>query len=378
MKIIYLLSARYPTEKAYGVTVGNTIKEFKEINENIEIVSWGSHVDDIFGNKIISLVKHPIRIPKFIYRLNSSTIRRTAFSINQMIFGIYLILKTDYRTKRNVYWTREPLTLVPQLILRRRYQYIIELHHPASKIIVFTIEMLSRRSKVVVIVLDKKSQEHHQRLLKDILIAVIPMGVPDSFFLQPKQKNFKPFVVGYIGKGMSSGNDNELYEIIYAARELNSKIEVEFLFIGLEPSYKRKMQEIIHENGLEVDDYTFIDHVSHTDIPHLLEKMSVGLLPYGDNAYNSERFPIKSLEYAAAGLPIIATDTQVHRDLLSSDFTFFYRKNDFTNLASQITQVQNISGTSESFWKSASTFAKKFTYDERVRMISAIIDENFG
>ena len=44
------------------------------------------------------------------------------------------------------------------------------------------------------------------------------------------------------------------------------------------------------------------------DLPSYLGLMDVGLVPYGDNAFNRASFPLKVLEYLAAGRGVVATD----------------------------------------------------------------------
>lgn len=44
------------------------------------------------------------------------------------------------------------------------------------------------------------------------------------------------------------------------------------------------------------------------DLPSYLRTMDVGIVPYADSAFNRASFPLKTLEYLAAGLPTVATD----------------------------------------------------------------------
>lgn len=43
-------------------------------------------------------------------------------------------------------------------------------------------------------------------------------------------------------------------------------------------------------------------------LPEFLAAMDVGLTPYRDTAFNRASFPLKTLEYLAAGLPVVSTD----------------------------------------------------------------------
>jgi teichuronic acid biosynthesis glycosyltransferase TuaH len=44
------------------------------------------------------------------------------------------------------------------------------------------------------------------------------------------------------------------------------------------------------------------------DLPPFLAAMDVGLVPYNHSPFNESSFPLKTLEYLAAGLPVVATD----------------------------------------------------------------------
>lgn len=51
------------------------------------------------------------------------------------------------------------------------------------------------------------------------------------------------------------------------------------------------------------------------ELPSYVRVMDVGLLPYADSAFNRASFPLKVLEYLAAGRPAIATDLPAVRSI---------------------------------------------------------------
>jgi glycosyltransferase involved in cell wall biosynthesis len=53
------------------------------------------------------------------------------------------------------------------------------------------------------------------------------------------------------------------------------------------------------------------------DLPSYLKVIDVGLVPYGDSAFNRGSFPLKTLEYLAAGRPVVATDLPATQWLLA-------------------------------------------------------------
>lgn len=52
---------------------------------------------------------------------------------------------------------------------------------------------------------------------------------------------------------------------------------------------------------------------SFKELPSYLKSIDVGLVPYSDSAFNRGSFPLKTLEYLAAGLPCVATDLPATR-----------------------------------------------------------------
>jgi teichuronic acid biosynthesis glycosyltransferase TuaH len=52
----------------------------------------------------------------------------------------------------------------------------------------------------------------------------------------------------------------------------------------------------------------WVPGVDYDDLPAHLAAMDVGLVPYTDSAFNRASFPLKILEYLAAGLAVVSTD----------------------------------------------------------------------
>ncbi len=51
----------------------------------------------------------------------------------------------------------------------------------------------------------------------------------------------------------------------------------------------------------------------HAALPGYLRRIDVGLTPYADSAFNRAAFPLKTLEYLAAGRPVVSTDLPATR-----------------------------------------------------------------
>jgi teichuronic acid biosynthesis glycosyltransferase TuaH len=67
----------------------------------------------------------------------------------------------------------------------------------------------------------------------------------------------------------------------------------------------------------------YAGRVPASEVPSYLAAMDVGLTPYADTPFNQASFPLKTLEYLSAGLPVVSTDLPGARwlrdDLARSD-----------------------------------------------------------
>ena len=67
----------------------------------------------------------------------------------------------------------------------------------------------------------------------------------------------------------------------------------------------------------------YTGRVPASEVPSYLAAMDVGLTPYADTPFNQASFPLKTLEYFGAGLPVVSTDLPGSRwlrdDLARSD-----------------------------------------------------------
>ncbi|WP_153503487.1 glycosyltransferase family 4 protein [Cumulibacter manganitolerans] len=59
----------------------------------------------------------------------------------------------------------------------------------------------------------------------------------------------------------------------------------------------------------------WVDQRPRSELPSFLRAISVGLTPYADSMFNRRSYPLKTLEYLAAGLPVVTTDVAPTRGL---------------------------------------------------------------
>lgn len=70
-----------------------------------------------------------------------------------------------------------------------------------------------------------------------------------------------------------------------------------------------------------------------SELARYLAYASVGLVPYTQSAFNTASFPLKTLEYLAAGLPVVATDLPAIRWLNAPDVAIAHTPREFATAA---------------------------------------------
>ncbi len=107
-------------------------------------------------------------------------------------------------------------------------------------------------------------------------------------------------------------------------------------------------------------------------LPEYLAAIDVGLVPYNHSPFNEASFPLKTLEYLAAGRPVVATDLPAIRWL---DCPFIEVADTPTDFAAAVLRAVN-AGRDPASRRPLQDFAAKHSWDERaaefLRAVAAI------
>jgi teichuronic acid biosynthesis glycosyltransferase TuaH len=132
---------------------------------------------------------------------------------------------------------------------------------------------------------------------------VLPVAAPDESE-QARPPDSTP-VVGLVGQ-LSSRLDLELLEALADAG-------LELLLVGpVDPSWEvERFARLCRRPGIE-----YVGRVPVTQLPRYFQRMDVGITPYLRTDFNRASFPLKTLEYLGAGLPVVVADIPASRWLL--------------------------------------------------------------
>ncbi|WP_426226763.1 glycosyltransferase [Pseudarthrobacter sp. DSP2-3-2b1] len=144
---------------------------------------------------------------------------------------------------------------------------------------------------------------------------------------------------------------------------------VPILVIGPRTEHDRKTSRLL-DTFLGSDNVAWLGRLPLAETRKHLATARVGLTPYRDNAFNRASFPLKTLDYLAAGLPVVATDLPAVRWLETDLVSICKTKENF------VRQVQQELATAPNTATEADrrTFAAGHSWHERARQLMSVIE----
>ncbi len=154
-----------------------------------------------------------------------------------------------------------------------------------------------------------------------------------SVAFEPQLKRGRPYLLGYVGlMEVQDGVENcllALHELIYK----RGRRDVSLVLMG-DGSQFARLNEQAHE--LELDEYvTFTGFAQLDDVLRYLTAADIGLIPDPQNGMNEYCTMIKTMEYMAMGLPIVAFDLTETR-YSAQDAGLYARPNSIEDFADRI------------------------------------------
>ena len=365
LKILFLTSARYPTEKAYGVTTGNTVKALREIGEELEIWNSGNSGNDEYGNTLVSIGKKKRINRQSLYKLKLLGINRWVYQIDQLNFSLNSLKRIKNEKENLCVWSRFPLVCVFPSMSKRVKQVVIELHHQPNFISRQLLRIIKQIKPLKVALISRKAEDYFHSFNLDIETFILEMAVPESFIHQKWVPLESPLTISFLGKSQSSGHSNNLELIFEAFSKMKISDHVAIEIVGLEKSESERLSRFARHLSIPDSQIKFLDHLPHTSVSEYLNRISIGLVPYELNNYNSGRFPIKIIEYASKGIWILAPEKFANNLQIPRDIIGTYKDGEPLDLAKKLDALLERVEVDGSRNSAAIEFAKQHTYMNR-------------
>lgn len=139
-------------------------------------------------------------------------------------------------------------------------------------------------------------------------VRVIPNGCPawPDLDVRPSGKQPSAILLGQL-------NERIDLEILRAVLDAGVPLDVVGPRVDRGEAFSAALDSVLGH-----DLVTYRGRVPHTSVPGLLAGATVGLSPYTIDEFNRASFPLKTLEYLAAGLPTVSTPLEAV-DWLATD-----------------------------------------------------------
>lgn len=363
-KVIFAVNTSYPTQKAYGVTIGRSAEAMNDLGFDTEI--WSAYFEgrDEFGNEVKALFdRKTIKFIDYIYSHNE----KIGFLIQSLLF-LLLTLNKLLRTRgKYLLWSRDLPTVALASYLRKSSLHLLEVHHPVKAYNKKVLNKFLKKANFEVGFINEKLKSNSLTIYTEQKSFLLPMAASKDFYAPLKTKEFlETLSVCYVGKGLSSGHDNGLKEVLKSIKRCQEKnLKLQFTFVGIEEEYQSVLKQIKNDYQISDTYLKFLGHVNHSDIPSIMRNFDLGLVPYPSNSYNDSRFPIKLVEYCASGVIPVMSNTRNHRVLIGSDAAIFYDAESSESLPFILERI-SVNFDLNSLRKNGQEWAKQYTYQRRV------------
>ncbi len=358
MTVLFPILARYPTEKAYGVTTKYTAEAIQNLGFDTFILTPkpGAH----------QYSKVPtVALGKFFYQLAMNDRINILINLRFSVFQIYFYLNilVKYRFQGNIYWTRD-LLISFLLSLKKSNTVICEVHRTPSFLNMILLNKLKVKKNVLITPITLSLGEKLGVPPERSVIA--PMSINETEIENNLRKfPYKQKNIVYVGNFVSGGYRLDLNLINNLAININELYpEWTFEIIGIKKNeIKKNCRKSISPN------LSIYERLEREVLIDKLAVSSIGLVIYPNNKYFIDSFPIKIVEYASAQIAIIASDTIAHKSILNSDTCVFFSTGSETSLLSTVRLVIDDFKLRERVSKNAFNWVKELTYENRVKNI---------
>jgi glycosyltransferase involved in cell wall biosynthesis len=371
MEIAIIVPIRYPTEKAYGINISQTGQAFSKIGYNVGIYCNSTRETDELGNRLINVIPYGNAILKKMFSSKSKITNRLAFLLGQCFFSMKALKKIQ-KMYPDLIYTRFPIIA---FILKKRFRpetkIICDLHHLPNRIEIAALNKLEDLQGFFLMVPNDNFKAQLESMGIDQPINLLPNAAPDAFFElkmdSPSPKN--PMVVGYAGKAFSSGNNNGL-DIL--SEIVDSKLDFgqvcRFVVVGCEPEFRAQLEKRMEKAG-KTTLIEFFPHVSLQELTQHIKVFDIALIPYPETLYYERSSPLKMIEMAACGIPMVATRTRAHQRILGEDYPYFFEPGNYFQLFSALKEISQKNGQYKQVSENLRAWSQEFTYLRRAQAI---------
>lgn len=383
MKILFVVTSAFPTQKAYGVTTRESMLAAKNLGHKVYSLSLKSNYSDSDYDEIANSLNY-FEINKTINILKNISLRSTNyFSRTAWIIMQDLLLKFNYKVinkiKSDLIWCRDERTAKTLRKLFPTTTIVVEIHAKPKNRILNKLVKVSKKNSLLLAPINQNLMD----LLKinfDVKKCIAGMSI-SSDLLANEEAVFKfmesindrrkkeDFKIGYVGKffpgGFSKGYEDLIdLAVFYKVNQVERLISIAG---GLENEVKEVEKKAASLN-LNSKNIEITGHLRHSDSLAKVESLDIVVLPEPRDP-NYLGSPLKSYEACALGRILVVAECKINRDQFGDEeFIYWYRSKSVESLANVIDLALMDKLLCEKILKQIE-FARRHTWEVRVKNV---------
>ncbi|MCK5320164.1 glycosyltransferase [Candidatus Parcubacteria bacterium] len=381
MKLLYIVNARIPTEKAHGYQICKMCEEFSAAGVEVEL--WAPTRENLIKKNTFDFynLKENFKI-KYIKSFDFIKYDKLLLKKSVYLQSLWFFLKLAFKKfdKNILVYTRNPELV--WLFNLRGVKTVYECHDWFGKKKKIALMCLRKCGYIITTNNYIKKEFVKRGFEKNILVS--PNGVNLEIFnidiskkeaikkldinegLRRKISNKK--ILLYTGSFRTMGVDKGIDEILQALKKLNNK-NIFFVAVGGNEKDIAYYENFAKDIGV-AERCEFINRRAQTDLALWQKASDILLMPFPDKAhYRYFMTPLKIFEYMAACRSIIASNLPSIREILNNKNCVFCAPGDFGDLAKKIEFIFEYEDFGKKISRQAREDIKRYTWKNRTRQI---------
>ncbi len=362
MKILYVVNARIPTEKAHGLQIMKTCEALADLGHHVTLLV-PKRINRIKSNAFDYYGVRPNFTLRTVWSLDLVRWGRIGFLIQYATFSLAAALCVNSVAYDLVYG-RSELSLL-SISFVRRIKPVWEAHEGVWNLVT---RLLVERLQLLVVV-SAGLQDFYKSKHAAVRIEVIPNGVDVEQFSEsettqearerlrlPQNKRIALYIGSLDGwKGTTT--------FWQASQLFDSSIVA--VAIGGEPERVQRLSS-------EYPGVIFLGYRPYRELAGNQAAADVLIIPNTQKDLISSSFtsPLKLFAHMASGKPIVASDLPSIRDVAGDDSAYYVVPDDSKSLAEGIQTVLNNKEIRENLVKNAGNRIRRYSWHARAVQIT--------
>jgi len=346
-RVLLVVAGNFPTIKAYGVTTSQTIKNIESRGHKVACAAFRP-IDEIpvHSNGAEMLYFEERGVLPYFRKYAYAGFGRIAQIFWRLTchFALSNLPKFVTKFEPTIIWVRDSIPYSLLRMSRPNITFVIELHDLVKKRTVAQISKLSQ-NRVILAPISPSIHRDLESYQLPFKIVFSPMGVDLAQFKNREeghQEIGRPLKIGYFGKLAPSGYSKG-YEDLLELGAFHQTIDFPSIIqlVGAADSEIEYLRQYAQRLNLKSGQFEFESHKRHQETISLMHKCDILVLttPASKRYHGS---PIKAIEYAATGKPILAARSSVNEDVFNGNVApYWYTPGDITNMHEAVLQIMN-------------------------------------